>query len=71
MSTSVIGEPITRIDGRLKVTGGAKYAADCSIERISPTVWQSRARSQTEKLLESIPPSYRQIPRRTGSFSSR
>ena len=35
MSTSVIGEPITRIDGRLKVTGGAKYAADYSIENLA------------------------------------
>jgi xanthine dehydrogenase YagR molybdenum-binding subunit len=35
MSTSVIGEPITRIDGKLKVTGGAKYAADYPIEKLA------------------------------------
>jgi xanthine dehydrogenase YagR molybdenum-binding subunit len=35
MSTSIIGEPITRIDGRLKVTGGAKYAADYPIENLA------------------------------------
>src|SRR5580704_9910977 len=35
MSASVIGEPITRIDGRLKVTGGAKYAADYPIENLA------------------------------------
>jgi xanthine dehydrogenase YagR molybdenum-binding subunit len=35
MSSSVIGEPITRIDGRLKVTGGAKYAADYPIEKLA------------------------------------
>jgi xanthine dehydrogenase YagR molybdenum-binding subunit len=35
MSTSVIGEPITRIDGKLKVTGGATYAADYAIDKIA------------------------------------
>jgi len=35
MSSSVIGEAITRIDGRLKVTGGAKYAADYPIEKLA------------------------------------
>jgi xanthine dehydrogenase YagR molybdenum-binding subunit len=35
MSTSIIGEPITRIDGKLKVTGGATYAADYPIEHLA------------------------------------
>ncbi|HXO04777.1 MAG TPA: xanthine dehydrogenase family protein molybdopterin-binding subunit, partial [Candidatus Sulfotelmatobacter sp.] len=35
MSTSVIGQPITRIDGKLKVTGSAKYAADYPIEKLA------------------------------------
>jgi xanthine dehydrogenase YagR molybdenum-binding subunit len=35
MSTSVIGEPITRIDGKLKVTGGARYAADYPTEKLA------------------------------------
>ncbi len=35
MSTSVIGQPVTRIDGKLKVTGGAKYAADYPFENIA------------------------------------
>jgi xanthine dehydrogenase YagR molybdenum-binding subunit len=35
MSSSVIGEPITRIDGKLKVTGGARYAADYPIEKLA------------------------------------
>jgi len=35
MSSSVIGGPITRIDGKLKVTGGAKYAADYPIEKLA------------------------------------
>ena len=28
MSTSLIGQPVARVDGRLKVTGAARYAAD-------------------------------------------
>jgi xanthine dehydrogenase YagR molybdenum-binding subunit len=28
MTTSVIGQPVPRVDGRAKVTGGARYAAD-------------------------------------------
>ena len=35
MSTSVIGQPVTRIDGKLKVTGGARYAADYPIENLA------------------------------------
>jgi xanthine dehydrogenase YagR molybdenum-binding subunit len=32
---SAIGQPISRIDGRLKVTGGARYTADVSVESIA------------------------------------
>ena len=35
MGTSVIGQPVTRIDGKLKVTGGALYAADYPIENLA------------------------------------
>jgi xanthine dehydrogenase YagR molybdenum-binding subunit len=35
MSTSIIGAPITRIDGSLKVTGAAKYAVDHSFDNIA------------------------------------
>ncbi|MGA8023057.1 MAG: xanthine dehydrogenase family protein molybdopterin-binding subunit [Candidatus Acidiferrales bacterium] len=35
MGTSVIGQPVTRIDGKLKVTGGARYAADYPIENLA------------------------------------
>ncbi len=35
MSTSVIGQPVTRIDGKLKVTGGALYAADYPFENLA------------------------------------
>ncbi len=35
MSTSVIGAPITRIDGSLKVTGAARYAADHPMEDVA------------------------------------
>ena len=30
---AVIGQPIDRVDGRLKVTGAARYAADYPAER--------------------------------------
>jgi len=32
MSTSSIGKPIDRVDGRLKVTGGARYSAEADVE---------------------------------------
>lgn len=32
---AVIGQPIERVDGRLKVTGAAKYAAEFSVENIA------------------------------------
>ena len=32
MTASVIGQPLDRVDGRLKITGAAKYAADFPIE---------------------------------------
>lgn len=32
MATSVIGKPVTRVDGRLKVTGAARYAVEHDIE---------------------------------------
>ena len=35
MSSSVIGQPITRIDGRLKVTGQATYAVEHRIENLA------------------------------------
>jgi xanthine dehydrogenase YagR molybdenum-binding subunit len=28
METDIIGKPVNRVDGRLKVTGQAKYAAE-------------------------------------------
>jgi xanthine dehydrogenase YagR molybdenum-binding subunit len=31
MTTAYIGEPISRVDGRQKVTGGAKYAAEFDV----------------------------------------
>jgi xanthine dehydrogenase YagR molybdenum-binding subunit len=34
MSSSVIGQPVTRIDGRLKVTGGAAYAVEHPIPNV-------------------------------------
>src|SRR5205823_4578822 len=31
MTTASIGQPISRVDGRLKVTGGATYAAEFDV----------------------------------------
>jgi len=38
MSSSVIGQPVTRIDGRLKVTGGAAYAVEHPIRNVAQGV---------------------------------
>jgi len=35
MSRSIIGQPVTRIDGRLKVTGGAAYAVEHPIRNVA------------------------------------
>ena len=35
METTVIGQPLDRIDGRSKVTGRAKYAADNAVDRVA------------------------------------
>src|SRR5207247_9046952 len=35
MSSSVIGQPVTRIDGRLKVTGAAAYAVEHAIQNVA------------------------------------
>ena len=35
MSSSVIGQPVTRIDGRLKVTGGAAYAVEHPLRNVA------------------------------------
>src|SRR5262245_34387137 len=35
MTTSYIGQPISRVDGRAKVTGEAKYAADDKVQNLA------------------------------------
>src|SRR5215467_4997365 len=35
MSSSVVGQSVTRIDGRLKVTGGAAYAVEHAIQNVA------------------------------------
>ena len=35
MSVSLIGKPVSRVDGRLKVTGGARYAAEFKTDDVS------------------------------------
>src|SRR5256714_8165116 len=34
----VVGQPLNRVDGRLKVTGGARYAADYPLENMAHAV---------------------------------
>ena len=38
MAATTIGEPITRVDGRAKVTGGAKYAAEFEVPKLTYAV---------------------------------
>jgi xanthine dehydrogenase YagR molybdenum-binding subunit len=38
MTTNVIGKPLARIDGRAKVTGGARYAADFNQKNLAHAV---------------------------------
>jgi len=51
MSESVIGQPVTRVDGRLKVTGGAKYGVDYYFDglvygaAVSSTIGNGRVRA--------------------------
>jgi len=35
MTTTYIGQPIIRVDGRAKVTGGAKYAAEHMVQNLA------------------------------------
>jgi CO/xanthine dehydrogenase Mo-binding subunit len=32
---NAVGQPISRVDGRLKVTGGARYTADISLAAVA------------------------------------
>jgi len=41
MSSSVIGQPVTRIDGRLKVTGGAAYAVEHPLQHVVDIIGDS------------------------------
>ena len=36
--TALVGQPIDRVDGRLKITGAAKYAADYAIDELAYAV---------------------------------
>src|SRR5689334_23015625 len=38
MSSTTIGEPLNRVDGRLKVTGGARYAAEVPVRNLAHAV---------------------------------
>ena len=61
MSTSIIGAPITRIDGSLKVTGAARYAVDHSFDNIAfgvpvaSTVGNARIASIDTSIAQRMP----------------
>ena len=38
MSSTIIGQPLNRVDGRLKVTGGARYAAEVPVKNLAYAV---------------------------------
>ena len=48
MTTSYIGQPMSRVDGRAKVTGQAKYAGEYNVPDL-PMVWSFPARSPKAK----------------------
>ena len=76
MSTAV-GAPIDRVDGRLKVTGAAKYAADHTADQIAcgapvvSAVAKGRIRSINTRLAEAAPGVIVVITRATRPVSSK
>lgn len=61
MSTSLIGQPVTRIDGKLKVTGGAAYGVEHSVPNlahgvaVASTVANGKIRSINTREAEKLP----------------
>ncbi|PDT40364.1 MULTISPECIES: xanthine dehydrogenase family protein molybdopterin-binding subunit [Sinorhizobium] len=61
MTTSVIGKPLPRVDGRAKVTGGARYAADFNQPGqvyaviVSATAGLGRIAGVDSAMVESMP----------------
>jgi xanthine dehydrogenase YagR molybdenum-binding subunit len=61
MSSSIIGAPVTRIDGPLKVTGKARYAVDHPMDNIvfgfavSSTIAKGRIVSIDTSIAERMP----------------
>jgi xanthine dehydrogenase YagR molybdenum-binding subunit len=61
MSTSIIGQPVTRIDGRLKVTGGAQYGVEHAIDNVAygvavaSTIANGKIRSIDTSEAEKLP----------------
>src|SRR2546423_7542505 len=58
---SVVGQPLDRVDGRLKVTGGARYAADYPLENmahavlLSSSIANGRIKSFDTSAAEKVP----------------
>lgn len=61
MATSVVGKYVTRVDGRLKVTGGARYAVDHPIEGVvygvgvASTIGSGKIASIDTSIAEKMP----------------
>jgi len=72
MAEAVVGMPISRVDGRLKVTGGARYAAEFSAKRMTygvlvlSTIAKGRIAEINTAAAEKSPGVLRVITHRTG-----
>ncbi|HYX41226.1 MAG TPA: hypothetical protein VE821_05995, partial [Pyrinomonadaceae bacterium] len=60
-STGVVGQPLDRVDGRLKVTGGARFAAEWPLENmchavlVGSTIANGRIKSFDTREAEKVP----------------
>src|SRR5437868_13417749 len=60
-NSGVVGKPLNRVDGRLKVTGGARYAAEYPLRNmayavlVSSTIANGRIRSFDTSAVQKIP----------------
>ena len=60
-SRAVVGQPLDRVDGRLKVTGGARFAAEWPLEHmahavlIGSTIANGRVKSFDTSAAEKVP----------------
>ena len=53
------GMPVSRVDGRAKVTGAARYAAEVNRALALPEVWQRLVALGFERMERMDPPAFR------------